>query len=266
MDSGSISDTWERGGAYERFVGRWSRRVAPEFLAWLDVPAARRWLDVGCGTGALAATIIDRCSPSAVFGVEPSEGFLATARAKLGGHATLLHGDAMALPLGDASVDVVVAGLVLNFVLEPRAALLEMARVTGAGGTIAVYVWDYSGAMEFIRMLWDVAIELDPAAAALDEGTRFPLCQPAALNALFDDAGLDEVDVRAIDIPTVFADFDEYWQPLLGGQGPAPAYVMSLEESARTALRDRLRERLPIAPDGSISLTARAWAVRSRVA
>lgn len=266
MDSGSISDTWERGGAYERFVGRWSRRVAPEFLAWLDVPAARRWLDVGCGTGALAGTIIDRCSPSAVFGVEPSEGFLATARANLGGQASLLHGDAMALPLGDASVDVVVAGLVLNFVPEPRAALLEMARVTGGGGTIAVYVWDYSGAMEFIRMLWDVAVELDPAAAALDEGARFPLCRPAALNALFDDAGLDAVDVRAIDIPTVFADFDEYWQPFLGGQGPAPAYVMSLEESARTRLRDRLRERLPIAPNGSISLTARAWAVRSRVA
>src|SRR5690242_20019561 len=111
MDHRFASDTWERGSAYERYVGRWSREVAPRFLSWLDVPAGQRWLDVGCGTGALCAAIIDRCLPASVAGVEPSEGFLATATENLSGRAALYHGSAAAIPLAEASVDVVVSGL-----------------------------------------------------------------------------------------------------------------------------------------------------------
>ena len=146
-----------------------------------------------------------------------------------------------------------------------RAALAEMARVTGAGGTIAAYVWDYAGGMELMRKFWDAAVELDPAAARLDEGPRFPLCRPEALENLFSGAGLSEVEVTPIDIPTQFANFEDYWRPFLGGQGPAPAYAMSLDEAARTRLRDRIRARLPLEADGSIPLTARAWAVRAAV-
>jgi SAM-dependent methyltransferase len=266
MDPKQISDTWERGSPYERYVGRWSRRVAPPFLAWLDLPPGRRWLDVGCGTGALSAAIVDRCSPALVVGVEPSEGFLKTAQANLADRATLRQGSATAIPLDDASVDVVVSGLVLNFVPDQRAALAEMARVTDGGGTIAAYVWDYAGKMELMRYFWDAAVELDAGAAKLDEGVRFPLCRPGALMDLFTGAGLQGVEVKPIDIPTPFADFDDYWQPFLGGQGPAPSYAMSLDETARGHLRDRIRERLPTAADGSISLTARAWAARARVA
>lgn len=259
-------ETWGNGTAYEQYVGRWSRQVAPLFLSWLNVPASRRWLDVGCGTGALCAAIIDRCSPSSVTGVEPSEGFLKTARENLAGQAVLLSGSATSIPLSDASVDVVVSGLVLNFVPEPRAALLEMARVTGKGGTIAAYVWDYAGKMEFLRHFWDVAGELDPTAASMDEGVRFPLCRAEALEKLFASAGLEAIAVRAIDIPTWFVNFDDYWQPFLGGQGPAPAYVMSLDETTRARLRDRIRSHLPIEANGSISLIARAWAARASVA
>ena len=258
-------DTWERGSPYEQYVGRWSRRVAPLFLSWLAIPAGRRWLDVGCGTGALCAAIVDRCSPSSVVGVEPSEGFLKTARENLAGRAALHQGSATAIPLGDVAVDVVVSGLVLNFVPDQRAALAEMARVTGKGGTIAAYVWDYAGKMELMRFFWDAAVELNPGAANLDEGVRFPLCRPEALEKLFADAGLEGVEVKPIDIPTPFANFDDYWQPFLGGQGPAPAYAMSLDETARARLRDRMRERVPTAANGSISLTARAWAIRARV-
>jgi hypothetical protein len=160
----------------------------------------------------------------------------------------------------------VVAGLVLNFVPDQRAALLEMARVTGKGGTIAAYVWDYAGKMELMRFFWDAAVELDADAAKLDEGVRFPLCRPGALKTLFASTGLEEVEVKPIDIPTPFANFDDYWQPFLGGQGPAPAYAMSLDETARARLQDRIRERLPPGADGSISLTARAWAARACVA
>jgi SAM-dependent methyltransferase len=265
MDPRHVSDTWERGNPYERYVGRWSRQVAPLFLSWLNIPAGRRWLDVGCGTGALCAAIVDRCSPSSVAGIEPSEGFLKTAKENLAGRAVLHQGNAAAIPLGDGSVDVVVSGLVLNFVSDQPAALLEMARVTRKGGTIAAYVWDYAGKMELMRVFWDAAVELDPDAAKLDEGVRFPLCRPEALTKLLASAGLEEVEVTPIDIPTSFADFDDYWQPFLGGQGPAPAYTMSLDETARVRLRDRIRERIPAQANGSISMTARSWATRARV-
>ena len=142
----------------------------------------------------------------------------------------------------------------------------EMARVTAAGGTIGAYVWDYAEKMELMRYFWDAAVALDPQAAKLDEGTRFPLCRQPALMALFTSAGLGDVDVTAIDITTRFADFEDYWRPFLGGQGPAPAYAMALGETARARLRDRLQERIPLQADGSIALTARAWAVRATVA
>jgi SAM-dependent methyltransferase len=257
-----VPDTWERGHPYERYVGRWSRRVAPPFLAWLGISAGRRWLDVGCGTGALCAAILDACAPVSVAGVEPSAGFLATALQGLGGRATLREGSATAIPLPDASVDVVVSGLVLNFVPETPAALAEMQRVCAPGGTIAAYVWDYAGRMELMRHFWDAAAALDPAAAALDEGARFPLCHPQALADAFATAGLTDVRTTALDVPTRFADFDDCWQPFEGGQGPAPAYAMSLAVDARVRLRERVRERLPHAADGSIALIARAWAVR----
>jgi SAM-dependent methyltransferase len=260
-----VSDTWERGRPYERYVGRWSRRVAPLFLSWLGIPGGRRWLDVGCGTGALCAAIVDRCQPSSVDGVEPSEGFLRTAKEHLADRAALHQGSATAIPLDDAAVDVVVSGLVLNFLPDPPAALAEMARVTGRGGTIAAYVWDYAGKMEMMRLFWDAAVELDSGAAPLDEGIRFPLCRPEAVERLFTGAGLNGVEVKPIDIPTPFTNFDDYWQPFLGGQGPAPAYAMSLDENGRARLRDRIRERVPTDANGSIALTARAWAARGTV-
>ena len=260
-----VSDTWERGDPYEQYVGRWSRRVAPRFLAWLGIGAGRRWLDVGCGTGALSAAILDACAPASVAGVEPSAGFRETAGRVLDGRATLHAGSATGIPLADGSVDVTVSGLVLNFVSEAREAMAEMTRVTVPGGTIAAYVWDYAGKMELMRHFWDAAVELDPGAAKLDEGIRFPLCRPDALRELYAGAGLGAVDVTAIDIPTPFATFDDYWLPFLGGQGPAPAYAMALDESARARLRDRVRTRLPVQRDGSIAMIARAWAARGTV-
>jgi SAM-dependent methyltransferase len=266
MGSKNISDTWERGSPYEQYVGRWSRRIAPAFLAWLNVPSGRKWLDLGCGTGALSAAVLDHCSPVSVVGVEPSEGFLKAAKENLGDRAALHQGDATAIPLNDGAVDVVVSGLALNFIHDHRAALAEMARVTGSGGIIGAYVWDYAGKMELMRYFWDAAVELSPDAAKVDEGVRFPLCRPEALVALFDNAGLNEPEVTAIDIPTPFASFEEYWQPFLGGQGPAPAYAMSLDEAARARLRDCIRKHIPIMANGSILLTARAWAIRATVA
>lgn len=260
-----VSDTWERGDPYERYVGRWSRQVAPRFLDWLRVPEARRWLDVGCGTGALSAAILDRCAPALVVAVEPSPGFREVAARNLAGRAGVQAGSATQLPLADRCVDAVVSGLVLNFVPDTQGALREMSRVLASGGTLAAYVWDYAGKMELMRFFWDAAVELDRDAAPLDEGRRFPLCRSEALEQAFTAAGLHDVRVAAIDIPTRFAGFDDYWQPFLGGQGPAPAYAMSLSEEARARLRERIRARLKAEPDGAITLVARAWAARGTV-
>jgi SAM-dependent methyltransferase len=264
MASTPQRDVWAAGDQYEPYVGRWSRLVAREFLDWLAVPWEQEWLDVGCGTGALTQTILER-RPRSVTGVDPSAGFVEYARARVEDRRARFDvGDAQALPLASATVDAAVSGLVLNFVAQPARAVVEMARVVRPGGVVAAYVWDYAGRMELMRHFWDAAVSLDPAAAELDEGRRFPLCRPEPLTALFTEAELRDVEARAIDVPTRFRDFEDYWSPFLGGQGPAPGYAMSLTQSRRDALRDRIRIRLPAEPDGAIPLIARAWAVRGR--
>lgn len=265
MAQGGHGDVWAAGALYEPYVGRWSRRVAREFLDWLAVPQGRDWLDVGCGTGALTATILERARPRSVTGIDPSAGFVDYARAHVAGTGVRFEvGDAQALPVGTGCADAAVAGLVLNFVPNPARALADMARAVRPGGTVAAYVWDYAGKMELMRRFWDAAVALDPGALELDEGRRFPSCRPEPLAALFASAALRGVEVRAIDVATRFADFDDYWSPFLGGQAPAPAYAMSLGEARRAALRERLRATLPTGADGSIDLIARAWAVRGR--
>ncbi len=257
------ADVWASGAAYEPYVGRWSRRVASEFVQWLAQPARLAWLDVGCGTGALSRAVLDIADPSRLRGVDASDAFVGFARANItDARAQFAVADARELPCEAAEFDVAVAGLVVNFVPQPPRAIAEMARVVRAGGTVAAYVWDYAGKMQLMRHFWNAAGSLDPSAAEIDEGRRFPLCRPAPLRELFASAGLHDVSVRAIDIDTDFRDFDDYWSPFLGGQGPAPTYARALAEPARDALRERLRAALPAALDGSIPLVARAWAVR----
>lgn len=252
---------WRSGEAYEGYIGRWSRLVANDLLGRLEVEPNARWLDVGCGTGALAATILRRGPTARVTGIDPSEGFVEHARSRVAGEFVV--GDACALPFADDEFDVAVSGLVLNFVPEPEQAVAEMARVVRPGGTVAVYVWDYAEGMELLRRFWDAAAEVDPAAAELDEA-RFTLCRPERLRELLAAAGLSSVDALPIDVPTAFRDFDDLWEPFLGGQGPVGAYASSLDEERRAAVRERLHSRLPVAADGSIALTARAWAAIGR--
>jgi ubiquinone/menaquinone biosynthesis C-methylase UbiE len=258
-------DLWASGDAYEPYVGRWSRMVAQEFLRWLDCPVDGHWLDVGCGTGALSQTILNTCNPKTVKGIDRSDGFVAYARNKVNDpRVTFEVGDAQSLPVDSDVYDSVVSGLVLNFVPQPEKMISEMMRAVKMDGTVAVYVWDYADKMELMRYFWDAAIALDPAVADLDESPRFPICDPNTLRELFQKLDLKQAETRAIDVETHFKDFDDYWNPFLGGQGPAPGYTMSLSEEKRTQLRERIRAGLPFAPDGSIPLIARAWAVRGK--
>jgi SAM-dependent methyltransferase len=256
-------DSWASGQGYESFVGRLSRLVAPGFLAWLGVPPGARWLDVGSGTGALTEAILACCAPVQVVGVEPSDAFRLYAEERVPDpRASFLPGDARALPVDDDLFDAVVAALVLNFVPDMPAALAEMRHAVRPGGTVAAYVWDYAGGMAMLTTVWDAAVALDPAVAPMHEATRFPSNHPDPLRALFAGAGLRHVAVEGIAVLVDLATFDDFWSPFLAGTGPAPAYVATLDDAGRSALRDAVRARLPIGEDGSMHLTARAWAVR----
>ncbi|MEU9036634.1 methyltransferase domain-containing protein [Streptomyces sp. NPDC048352] len=257
-------DTWAAGDGYERYMGRWSRLVADAFAASLDVGPRARWIDAGGGTGALARAGAARCRPRLVLGVDRSAAFVAAARATAPGTAAFAVADAQALPVRDGACDAVVSGLALNFLPAPGAAAVEAARAVRPGGLVAAYVWDYAEGMGLLRRFWDAAAAVDPSAAALDEGRRFPLCRPEPLRALWTGAGLTAVEVVLVEVPTVFTGFADLWDPFLAGQGPAPGYVASLAPAARRRLRDTLAGALPARRDGSIALTARAWAVSGR--
>lgn len=260
-------DAWSAGDSYNRYMGRWSRQIAPLFLNWFDAPADADWLDVGCGTGALSTAILSSCSPRSVVSIDPSEGFLQTARAAITDDRVQFRlGDAQAIPADDRSFDVIASGLVLNFVPDPVKALGEMRRVSGPDAVIGFYVWDYpGGGIEFMRAFWNAATEIDPKALDLTEGRRFPFCTPEGLTGLVKNAGLRVLAHSPIQAPTVFKDFDDYWQPFTLGAGPAPGYCMSLEPDHRERLRQKLDDTLPRQEDGSVRLMSRAWAVKASV-
>lgn len=261
-----MADSWDSSHAYEQYVGRWSRGVATEFLRWLAPAPGLAWADVGCGTGALASSIVEACEPASVSGVDSSDGFVAQARTRIGDpRAHFETGDATRLPWRPGVHDVTVSGLVLNFVDDHESMVREMARVTRPGGRVGAYVWDYAGGMQMMRHFWNAAIAVSPHDAKLDQAERFPLCQPGPLQALFEQVGLKSVTVRAFDIPTVFQDFEDYWNPFLGRTGAAPSYLASVGAEVQERIRLYLKSRLASTRGGPIELVARAWGVQGSV-
>jgi SAM-dependent methyltransferase len=266
MTETSRHDAWQSGDSYDSYMGRWGRQIAPRFLDWLDARDGLDWLEVGCGTGALSAAILAQCRPAqSLISIDPSEGFITTARKNVpNGRAEFRVGDAQALTLETASRDIVVSGLVLNFVPDKEKALAEMKRVARVGGTIGFYVWDYpGGGLEFVRAFWNAATALDPDALDLTEDRRFPFCTPDGLINLARRASLSKVEYTSIEVSTVFKDFEDYWYPFTLGGGPAPGYCMSLDPEARQRLRETLYDSLPRREDGSIPLKTRAWAIKA---
>ncbi|HTR21077.1 MAG TPA: methyltransferase domain-containing protein [Gemmatimonadales bacterium] len=261
------ADVWADGDRYELYVGRWSRLVAPQFVRWLDLPAQSAWLDFGCGTGALTGAIFEHADPRLVIGCDRSPSYVDFAARRMpDARARFVVAELSDLPGTEGGFDACVAGLVLNFLPDPRAGIEALMSRARPGVTIAGYVWDYAEGMELMRVFWDAAVALDPAARALDEGRRFPLCRPEPLRRLYHECGLRDVAVREIDVPTEFPDFDDYWRPFLGGQGPAPTYAMRLSPERRGRLEQEIRRRMGVEPDGRIRLTARAWAFRGATA
>ena len=222
-------------------------------------------MDVGCGSGALSEAIIKKHNPKTVIAIDQSEGFVRTAQQRLGSRALCKIGNALSLPLDDESVNISVCGLVLNFIPEPETALAEMKRVTRKEGMVAAYIWDYAGKMEFLTHFWNVVVALNSDAASLHESRRFPDSNAEQLITMFNRVGLYDVEAAPLEIETNFIDFNDYWQPFLGGQGPAPTYVSKLNDSERNRLKDMLAQNLPVNDDGSIKLSARAWTTKGFV-
>ncbi len=260
------SGMFSAADAYERFMGRWSRQLAPLLVKFAAVRDGDAVLDVGSGTGALATAVAAVAPSSRIIGVDPAESYVAFARARHAGDRIQFEvGDGQQLRFADGSFDRTLSLLVLNFIPDPAKALDEMIRVTRRGGTVAGAVWDYGQGMEMLRVFWDEAVALNPAADARDE-RRMPLSRQGELAALWREHGLGDVLEEALTIRTPFASFDDYWSPFLDKQGPAGDYVATLAAVERDRLRARLRTRLlGDRPDGPIVLSARAWTVRGIV-
>ena len=261
-----IVDRWTAGSSYEGFMGRWSRPLAVEFVNWLQVHSGIHWLDVGCGTGAMADAVCSHADPASVVGCDPAAPFIEFAREhSRDARQSFVVAGAGGLPCRSGEYGGVTSLLALNFMPDAKAAVHEMRSLAAPGGIVSACVWDYAEGMQFLRGFWDAAVSLDPAAASMDEGTRFQLCHRDTLTALFRDSGLHDVRCEPIEIGMNFTSFAGYWGSFLGGTGPAPSYVESLDADRRATLEQKLKKMLRPEADGSISLRARAWAVRGAV-
>ncbi|HEV2908505.1 MAG TPA: methyltransferase domain-containing protein [Candidatus Eremiobacteraceae bacterium] len=259
----SLSSTFSVPEAYERYIGRWSARLAPGFLSFAGARDGERLLDVGCGTGSLSLALAAAAPSAEIEGIDPSSPFVEYARSRPNaGRIKFSVGDAQALPYPDNAFDRSLAMLVFNFIPDPAKGLSEMRRVTRSGGVVATAVWDHFGGMKMLRTFWSVVDEIDPTA----DGENQPTFAKDSMYEMFVHGGLQDVRAEELWISTDFASFDDYWSPFLGGQGPGGRYVASLTPERREVLRQALRERvLGSKPDEAFSFGARAWAVRGVV-
>ena len=264
---GQGTNMFSNAESYERFMGRWSRLLAPLLVDFAGVPDSGRLLDVGSGTGALAFAVAGRRPRCQVLGIDPSPEYVAYAASqnRFPGRVSFEVGDAQELKFPDAGFQSSLSLLVFNFIPNPAKALQEVSRVTKPGGRVSAAVWDYGAGMRMLRVFWDAARSIDARAEELDE-QHMPLCRAGELTRLWKQGGLEQVDEAPLDIAMRFHSFADYWEAFQLGQGPAGSYVRSLDRDKLQSLHEELKRRLPSATEDSpFTLPARAWAVRGTV-
>jgi SAM-dependent methyltransferase len=244
--------------AYDRFMGRYSARLAPRLADFAGVVSGQRVLDVGCGPGALTSELVDRLGPANVSAVDPSEPFVAAARERYPAVDVRLAA-AEQLPFADMAFDAALAQLVVHFMSDPVAGLREMARVVRRDGVVAACVWDHAGEHGPLSVFWQAARELDPD---VKDEARLAGAREGHLAELFVNAGLRDVEATALVATATHTSFEDWWGPFTLGVGPAGAYTAGLEPNRRAELRERCRKLLPTAP---FQVAARAWTARGIV-
>jgi SAM-dependent methyltransferase len=261
--TGEGTHTFDDGAAYERFMGRWSRAAGAVFLDWVAPPRDVRWLDVGCGTGVFTELVLDRCSPQSVIAIDPSAAQIELARSKpVAQLAEFRVADAQAMPFADGAFDVMASALVINFIPDPARALAEMRRVGRPGGVLAGYVWDFAGSLSPGSLLRRAMrrVGIDGPTVSGTETSRLD-----AIQALFAQAGLQEIAGRTIDVTVSFPDFDDFWQSQTLSSNPTSKMIAELPETERAKLIAAVRAELPAGPDGGFAYAARANAIKARV-
>jgi SAM-dependent methyltransferase len=244
--------------AYDRFMGLYSVQLGPQLADLAGVTAGLRALDVGCGPGALTRELVARLGEDAVAAVDPSEPFVAAVRERHPG-VDVRQAAAEQLPFADDDFDAALAQLVVHFMPDPVAGLREMARVTRPGGVVAACVWDYAGGHGPPSTLWRAALDLDPE---VEDESHLAGAREGHLAELFAAAGLREIVSATLTATVGWTSFEDWWQPLELGVGPAGAYVASVDDERRAALSDRCRELLGPAP---FTVEARALAARGTI-
>lgn len=259
----NAADAFSNASAYENYIGRWSRLVAPKVVRWLNLPAGSTWLDVGAGTGILTEVILEQASPRKLLAIDISENYLTYARQAIRDERVEFKvGDASQLAFDSPQFDIAIAGLVLNFVPSAEAMVQGMKAAVKQSGIVAAHVWDYTDGMAMMKHFWDAANAVDPSAQAFNAATQYSLCNPDSLQSLFTLCGLKDIEVTPIDIEMNFANFDDFWLPFLQAQGSVTKYLRSTNDETKNAIQMQLRQQLPINSDNTIDLTARAWAIK----
>lgn len=261
----TIKGNWSSGENYDNYMGRWSSLVAYQFVPWVNAEKDLDWLDLGCGTGQLSEAIFEIAKPNKVVGIDQSAGFLQLAQEKLKAFKFRCeHGNATQLAQPNSTFDVAVSGLCINFLSNSEKGIQEMYRVVKPGGKVGIYVWDYSGKMEFVRLFWDAVQEVDKGSKRFDEGKNASICRPHELESIFLRIGLESIDVAEINIDMRFSSFDNYWLPFFYGQGMLGKYLLSQSQNNQIRLKHSLESRIHKKDDGSFNLKARAWCIMGK--
>ncbi len=264
MTTGKFTSSPTNSQAYEAYMGRWSALAARAVIDCLGQAKGQRWLDVGCGTGAMTQAIVDIRDPRSVLGIDPSADQLAIARTKIASPAVrFAQGTIEQIPTGNDQLDIVVAGLVLHFIPDRKRATAEMRRVCRSRGLVTASIWDNTHPRHFNRPFWQAAQSLDPGAAQWDPSTRGAINDPKPLEQAFAHAGLRDIAVDALAIPVTFSNFEDYWRPfLMHGSSAVQQYTRTRSKVQQERLAEAVRARLSPSEDGTISLEGRVWLVR----